>query len=166
MTAGELFKRATFRFGLGTLLVAVTLLALLIGWLRRPELVHLESRTFGDPDYDITVTERKRVGNISTVCVNHKKGFSVGSAMFVAKALCKIAKARHAEYFVMLEEHEAPDGTRLMQVGFTNVKNADIKREFGSQFSKLDDRGEPRRYSSKHDLEDFFAVAPAYEARP
>jgi hypothetical protein len=153
--------RRWFQFGLCAMLASVTVAALLsalVGYrLRQPVLVELDSATFGDPDYVITIKELERTGSISKVMVDWKKGYSVGSAMFNARALYDIAKARDAEYCVTLKEWKEPDGTWIMLVGFTNTKDADIQEEFGKQFSYYDDSGQKRGYLKVSDYDMLFA---------
>ena len=142
--------RRWFQFGLTALLVVVScaaVLAAVVGhWLRQPTLIEIDSTTYGDPNYVITVKEAERRGNLSTVKVDRKKGFSIGSVMFTVRALCDIAKARDAEYFVKLDEWREADGTWMMIVGFTNTKNAKIQQEFGDHFSDYDTDGQEREY--------------------
>jgi hypothetical protein len=141
--------------------LVVTVAALFAGWigyrLRFPALIEMDSAAFGNPDYVITVNELQRTGNASTVKVDRKKGFSVGSVMFVSKALYRIAKARGAGYFVNLKEWQEADGTRTMLVGFTSTKDADIKKEFGEQFSDTDEGGQKRCYIKVSDYDMLFA---------
>ena len=154
-------SRRWLQFSLGKMFLVVTALGILAAWagyrLRQPALFELDSATFGDPAYVITIKELERTGNISKVMVDRKKGYSVGSAMFTGRALYGIAKARDSEYCVTLKEWKEPDGTWIMLVGFTNTKDADIQAEFGKQFGYYDDSGEKRGYLKVSDYDMFFA---------
>ena len=57
----------------------------------------------------------------------------------------------------MLKHDKAADGIRIYLIGFTNVKNADIKAEFGDQFSEFDDEGQQRRFTSVSEMDSFFS---------
>ncbi|HEY0551724.1 MAG TPA: hypothetical protein VGF13_19115 [Verrucomicrobiae bacterium] len=47
-------------------------------------------------------------------------------------------KARHSEYFINLKEWQDKDGSRNYIAGFTNKKNADVKKEFSAQYTDKD----------------------------
>ncbi|HEY2840182.1 MAG TPA: hypothetical protein VGJ26_13590 [Pirellulales bacterium] len=161
--------RRWFQFGLKSLLIVVTLLAVVAAFvahrLNQPKLLEFDSKVWGDPSYDIVIKEIKRSGNISTVTEDFKKGHSVGSAMFFTRSIHEIAKARNAEYWVLLKHWKAADGTRICLFDFTNVKDADIKVEFGDEFTSVDDEGKKRSYTSVSEMDSLFGAISG-ESKP
>jgi hypothetical protein len=89
----------------------------------------------GDKTSKLKIIRKKRVG-------------SVGGSMFVVQACYEIAKARQCEYFANLKEWDDEDGGRLYIIGFTNNKDADIKKEFGEQFDYKTEFGQQRKVLS------------------
>lgn len=75
-------------------------------------------------------------------------GGSVGSSMFIMSAFYEVAKSRGMEYFINLKEWEDSEGGRLYIGGFTNTKDADIHKEFGTQYAITNEYGQARGYMS------------------
>lgn len=86
--------------------------------------------------------------------------------MFFTSSIHQIAKARNAEYWVVLKHWKAADGARTYLIGFTNVKNADVSAEFGDEFSYDDDEGRKRSYTSVSEMDSFFAELFPTESKP
>ena len=103
----------------------------------------------GDTNRLMRIAELERSGNTSTLRLTYKKmGSSVGSSMFIASAFYEVAKARGMEYFINLKEWEDSNGGRLYIAGFTNTKDADIHKEFGTEYALTNEWGEARGYMS------------------
>jgi len=111
-------------------------------------LVQIESKKTDNAILYMKATELERGAKTSKVKVvcQIKPGHvaALAQGMFVARALYDIAKARKCEYFVNLKEWDDTDGNRIYIVGFTNNKDADIKREFGQQYDYNDEAGQKR----------------------
>ncbi len=94
--------------------------------------------------------------------------------MFIMRACFEIAKARGTEYFIVLDGGDDHQGGTLMIVGFTNTKDADLKQEFGNQYSYENESGRKRGYMSVSQLKMVYEgkkvsiepSAPANEATP
>lgn len=128
---------------------AVLLASITLAGTNGVALIHLDSRDYnGSPNLVMKAMELERNAKTSKIKVVYEKGGSVGSSMFVAMAFCEIAKARGFRYFVNLKEWDGEDGSWMCTCGFTNKKRADIKKEFGSEFSDLDDAGKKREVMS------------------
>jgi hypothetical protein len=119
-------------------------------------LVHLDSRDFGQTNLVMQATETDRQAKTSTIKVTYEKGGSVGSSMFIAMAFYKIAQARGSKYFVNLKEWQEDDGSWMYIGGFTNKRRADIKKEFGEQYSDLDEEGEEKEIIRAKDFDIIF----------
>jgi hypothetical protein len=114
-----------------------------------PKLVQIEAKDKDGVDLAMRATETERGEKTSTIKVIRKKRLgSVGSSMFIAAAFCEIAKARKCEYFVNLKEWDDKDGNRIYIGGFTNKKDADLKREFGDRFEYKTEHGQERKLLS------------------
>lgn len=111
-------------------------------------LVKINAKDFGDTNSPAKALELERNGNTSKIKVVNNNSSSVGESIFVARAFFEVAKARHCEYFVNLKEWTDNDGGRIYIAGFTNRKNADVKKEFGTQYTAKDQNGERRIYLS------------------
>ena len=112
-------------------------------------LVQVSSADFGDTNCLMKIEELERNANTSKLRLTYKKmGSSVGSSMFIMQGFYKVAKARGTEYFINLKEWDDPEGGRLYIGGFTNTKDADIHKEFGSQYALTNDYGQARGYMS------------------
>ncbi len=121
-------------------------------------LIHLDSRDYnGSSNLVMKAMELERNAKTSKIKVVYEKGGSVGSSMFVAMAFYEIAKARGFRYFINLKEWEDQDGSWTYICGFTNKKRTDIKKEFGPEFSDLDDAGEKKHVMSVSVCDKVFA---------
>lgn len=76
--------------------------------------------------------------------------------MFIARAFYEVAKARGAEYFINLKEWEDGKGVRIFIAGFTNTKDADLKKEFGDEYSYENEYAQKRGYMSVSQLKMVF----------
>ena len=122
-----------------------------------PKLVQIDAKDKNGADFAMRATETKRGDKTSTIKVIRKKMFgSVGSSMFVVQAFYEIAKARKCEYFVNLKEWDDKDGNRIYIGGFTNKKDADLKREFGDQFEYKNEYGQERKLLSVSEFAPLF----------
>jgi len=118
-------------------------------------LVQVESKNYGDVNNNAVATELERNGNTSKIKVVFKKrGSSVGDSMFVMMAICEAAKARNYEYFCNLKEWDDKDGA-IYVAGFTNKKDADIKKEFGKEYDYKNESGQQRSPMSVTQLKEF-----------
>jgi hypothetical protein len=97
-------------------------------------------------------SELERAEKTSTIRIVHKKGGSVGSSLFVMGVFLEIAEARKCDYFVNLKEWTDDDGSWHYVGGFTNQKDADIKKEFGEQYDYQDEPDQERRLLSVSEL--------------
>jgi len=112
-------------------------------------LVQIEIKDDSGNDFLMRATELKRSDRTSTIKVVCKKRIgSVGSSMFVMRAFYDIAKARKCEYFVNLKEWTDENGDWVYIGGFTNKKEADLKKEFGEQFDYNNESGQKRKLLS------------------
>jgi len=139
----------------GLVLVAVLGIASLIpipwAWAaNEPEsLIQIEMKDKDGAGIAMAATELERGEKTSKIRVIRKKRVgSVGSSLFVVQACYEIAEARKCEYFVNLMEWDDKDGSRLYLIGFTNRKDADIKKEFGEQFDYTNEFGQERKLLS------------------
>ena len=120
-------------------------------------LVQIDSRDFGDTNTLMKVVEVERNANTSKLRLTYKKlGSSVGSSMFIMRGVYEVAKARGAEYFINLKEWDDPNEGRIYIAGFTNTKDADLKKEFGEEFSYETEYGQKRGYMSVSQLRILF----------
>lgn len=111
----------------------------------KTSLVHINSRDYGDTHSTGQAMELERNGNTSKIkVVFQKRGSSVGDSMFIMMAFYEVAKARNYEYFTNLKEWNDRDGGRIYIAGFTNKKDADIKKEFGEQYNYENKHGQKR----------------------
>ena len=93
---------------------------------------------FGTADHPASFAEVERGPRTSTIkIVQEKGGGTVGQSMFVAMAFYQVAKARHFQYYVNLQERSDGDGAQRYIVGFTNDANADPNEEFGRGYGGL-----------------------------
>jgi len=114
-----------------------------------PRLVEISSADQGDKKYLLKIVELERNAKTSKFKVTQQKRPSaVGGSMFVMRGFYEVAKARGTEYFTNLKEWAEKDGARIYIGGFTNQKNADIRAEFGKQFSPTNDAGQRRTFMS------------------
>ena len=123
---------------------------------KNTNLVCLDSKDYGDPNYYIAkAMELERNGNTSKIkIVFQKRGSSVGDSMFVMMAVYEVAKTRNYEYFINLKEWSDKDEGRIYIAGFTNKKDADIKKEFGKQYDYNNESGQKRIYMSVSQLKE------------
>jgi hypothetical protein len=119
--------------------------AAMIGAAEPVKLVKVECN---QPGLVMTGVELARAEKTSTIRIVHTKGGSVGSSFFILGVSVEIAEARKCEYIVTLKEWRAEDGSWMIVDGFTNRKDADIKKEFGEQYDYQDEHGQKRRYFS------------------
>ncbi|MDE1171565.1 MAG: hypothetical protein PW734_10215 [Verrucomicrobium sp.] len=150
-----------WRLGVGLVFLFAGFSALIcFGQTADAPLVRFETRTLGDPRFDMEANELSRTANTSLIQVIHRKGGPTGSAMLTVEGFYLVSKARQAEYFIILQDRSGPDGSRLYTVGFTNTKNADIKATFGSDYGDTDEAGIKRRYLSVAEYAAIFEKAP------
>jgi len=117
-------------------------------------LVQIDS---GDTIYLMKIVELERDTNTSKLRLTYKKmGSSVGSSMFIMRGFYEVAKARGAEYFVNLKEWDDKNGGRIYIAGFTNTKNADLRKEFGEEYSYENEYDQKRGFMSVSQLKMFF----------
>jgi hypothetical protein len=120
-------------------------------------LVQVDSRDFGDTNCFMRVVELERNANTSKLRLTYQKlGSSVGSSMFIMRGFYEVAKARGAEYFINLKEWDDQNGGRIYIAGFTNVKEADLKKEFGDEFSYENESGQKRGFMGVTQLKIIF----------
>lgn len=114
-----------------------------------PVLIRISSADFGDTNCLMKIEELERNANTSKLKLTYKKmGSSVGSSMFIIRGFYEVAKARGTEYFINLKEWDDVDGGRVYIGGFTNTKDAEIQKEFGSEYALTNDYGQARGYMS------------------
>ena len=138
--------------------ITILLATVTFGDTNEVTLIHLDSRDYGSTNLVMKAVELERSAKTSKIKVVHEKGGSVGSSMFVVMAFCEIAKARGCKYFVNLKEWRGEDGAWMYVGGFTNRKRADIKKEFGPEFSDRDDAGDRKMLLSLADFDLLFAA--------
>jgi hypothetical protein len=144
------------------LLVPIIIIAILIvrhagAATNSATLVQIDSRDFGDTNSLIKIVEFERNTNTSKFRMTHQKmGSSVGSSMFIMRGFYEVAKARGAEYFINLKEWEDKDGSRIYIAGFTNTKDADLKKEFGEEYDYKNESGQKRGFMSVSQLKRLF----------
>ena len=115
-------------------------------------LVVVDSADYGDTNSLMRIEEIERNANTSKLRLTYKKmGSSVGSSMFIMRGFYEVAKRRGTEYFINLKEWDDPNGGHLYIGGFTNTKDADIKVEFGGEYTLTNDYGQDRGYMSVSD---------------
>ncbi len=119
----------------------------------KARLVEFDSKAFGDPNLVMTVQEAERNERTSTIKVVRTKGTAVASSMFLVRAIYEIATARKSEYFISLRERDEEGSGTEYVVGFTNNKDADLKKEFGDQYDYEDENGETREYLRASDFD-------------
>ena len=120
-------------------------------------LIDVNSADFGDTNSLMRMVELERNANTSTLRLTYKEmGSSVWSSIFIMSAFCEVAKARGTEYFINLKEWDDPQGGRLYIGGFTNTKDADIKKEFGDEFDATNEYDQARDYMSVTECGMFF----------
>ena len=120
-------------------------------------LVKIESKDYGDTEYNIVIEEIERNGKTSKVKLTYDEmGSSVGSSMFIMKGFHEIAKARGDEYFTNLKEWAAPDGGRFYVGGFTNNPDPNIQEEFGFEYSPTIEGEVKRIFMSVSQLDKFW----------
>ena len=120
-------------------------------------LVVLDTADSGDTNCLMRIEEIERDANTSKLRLTYKKmGSSVGSSMFIMRGFYEVAKSRGAEYFINLKEWDDPNGGRLYIGGFTQTKNADIRKEFGNEYALTNDYGQSRGYMSVSELSRLF----------
>ncbi|GGC77457.1 hypothetical protein [Undibacterium terreum] len=87
----------------------------------------------GGKPLDVRVEETARDAKTSTVGIRFVSGASVPSSMFIMHAIYDIAQARGARYFVKLSEHVNDQGQRIMLIGFSKDKVADINAYYQTE---------------------------------
>ena len=112
-------------------------------------LVEINSADDGDTNCMMRIIELERGTKTSKLKLTYEKmGSSVGSSMFIMRAFYEVAKARGTEYFTNLKEWDDADGGRLYIGGFTNKKDANIRDEFGPEFTQTNKYGQVRLFMS------------------
>jgi hypothetical protein len=134
-------------------------------------LIQIEFKDESGSDFTMKATELERGERTSTIKVVCKKRIgSVGSSMFVVRAFFDVAKARKCEYFVNLKEWTDKGGDRVYIAGFTNKRDADLKKEFGEQFDYNNESGQKRAFLSVSQFAVMFEPHPTHDryapARP
>jgi hypothetical protein len=108
-------------------------------------LVQIELKDKNGSDFVMRATELERGAKTSKIkMVTKKRIGSVGASMFVVRAFYDIAQARKCEYFVNLKEWDDEDNNHIFLAGFTNKKDAGIKKEFGNEYDYLNESGQKR----------------------
>jgi len=124
-------------------------------------LVRIDSKDFGETNSLIQIEELERDANTSKLRMTHQKlGSSVGSSMFIMRGLYEVAKSRGAEYFINLKEWDDMEGGRIYIAGFTNTKDADLKKEFGEEYDYNSEYGQKRGYMSVSQCKGIFETPP------
>lgn len=120
-------------------------------------LVQIDSRDFGDTNCLMRLVEIERGTNTSKLRLTYQKlGSSVGSSMFVMRGFYEVAKSRGVEYFVNLKEWDDEQGGRIFVAGFTNAKDADLKKEFGPEYDYKNEFGQKRDFLSVSQFKPLF----------
>lgn len=122
----------------------------------QPGLITLDSADTGPPELVMKFEEISRTKNTSTARVTTEKESSVGSSFFIMRGFYEVAKARNFRYFTSLDVSQDDRGDSIIVAGFTNNKDADIKKEFGPQFSPKDQFGPKRLFSDTAELDKIF----------
>ena len=91
----------------------------------------VKDRQYGGKPLVMEVQEQSRDKRTSTVKVTFHSGASMPSALYIAKCISEIGKARDAKYFVILKEWESDDGAQMYRVGFVQEPVADAAAYFG-----------------------------------
>jgi len=115
---------------------------------------------YNEDGVEMTGTELERAEKTSTIKVTCKQAGAIGSDLFVMGVFLEIAKAKKCEYFVILKKWKADDGNWMHVGGFTNKKDADIKKEFGEQFSYTYESGQKREYYVVSELGSLAGLEP------
>jgi hypothetical protein len=122
-------------------------------------LVMINSTDYGDTNCMMRIVELERGANTSKLKLTYKKmGSSVGSSMFIMRAFYEVSKARGTEYFINLKEWKDENGDRIYIGGFTNTKDADLKKEFGKEFNYENEYGQKRDFMSVSQLNMLFGL--------
>ena len=112
-------------------------------------LIEIASADFGDTNCLMKIVELERNAKTSKLRLTYQQmGSSVGSSMFIMSGFYAVAKARGTEYFTNLKEWDDPDGGRLYIGGFTDNKDADIRQEFGPDYTPANEYGQKRELLS------------------
>ena len=122
----------------------------------QPDLIVLDSQEMGVTNFTMRFEEVSRTINTSTAKVIFDKGSSlpsVGSSMFIMQGFYKIANARGFKFFTSLSTKEDSEGNWIHVGGFTNNKNADIKKEFGDQYSYENKYGQKSMFRNVKQLD-------------
>ncbi len=120
---------------------------------KNASLVRIDAKDYGGAEGTAQAIELERNGNTSKIkVVFQKRGSSVGDSMFIMMAVYEVAKARNYEYFTNLKEWDDRNGGWIYIAGFTNNKDADIKKEFGEQYDYENEFGQKRDYMSVSQL--------------
>jgi len=107
------------------------------------DLVVLGTVDMGATDMDVRFEEISRQGNISRVRVTIKEGKSVPTSMFITRGFYEIARARDMRYAVHKIDFKVETGTYEYVAGFTDDADTKLKKQFGKEFSGLNDNGDP-----------------------
>jgi acetyl esterase/lipase len=114
-------------------------------------------------DQDVMMgIELERNEKTSKIQIVYKKGVKIGSVggpLFIMGVFYEIAKARKCEYFANLKEWENEHGDWIFIGGFTNKKDADIKQEFGDEFTYTNESGQQRGFMSVTDMASLYEKA-------
>ena len=124
-------------------------------------LVHFVTDPATDPGFDIEVTELAREGNTSKLNVVHRSGEPRGSLVIVTKAVYQIAKARHAAYFITLQEKMNHDASWALVVGFPDNGTPNVQTDFGKPYEEKNISGKKRVCFSVAECAVLFEKAPA-----
>lgn len=141
-------SRFTFMKAIIVMVCLVVSVGVCVAQTNEAPLVKINAKDFGNTNSPAKALELERNGNTSKIKVVNNNSRSVGESMFVALAFFEVAKARGFEYFINLKEWTDNDGGRIYIAGFTNRKNADVKKEFGAPYTAKDQNGERRTYLS------------------
>lgn len=107
------------------------------------------SSDYGDTHYLIRLVELDRNEKTSTIRVTQKTLLPpTAGIMTLTRGFYELAKSRGAEYFVNLKEWNDNEGGRIYVVGFTNTKDADLKKEFGEMYDYQNESDHKRDYMS------------------
>jgi hypothetical protein len=79
--------------------------------------------------------------------------------MFIMQGFYEVAKSRGANYFVNLKEWDDPEGGYLYIAGFTDKRKANIRKEFGDEYTVRDESGQARIFMSVSELSRLFERA-------
>jgi len=145
---------------IATAAVALLMALVVIADTNETSLVVLDSAAYGDTNFLMRIEEIERNAKTSKLRLTYKKmGSSVGSSMFIMQGFYEVAKSRGAKYFVNLKEWDDPEGGHLYIAGFTDKRRANIRKEFGDEYTARDESGQARIFMSVSELSRMFERA-------